>query len=132
MILMSFSASSQIISEQDNIKLLCFNKEQLNIILKDLKENNYNKLLIRELETKYIQLDSLNNTYLEIIINRDNQISIQEKIITDLNLNIEDYKKINSEQIKEFKKKIRKKNNTIIKLTITNIITVAILLIVIK
>jgi hypothetical protein len=129
---MSIASFSQSIYKVKNDTLLCFNKEQLKIIVNDLKQNNYNELLISELESKYILLDSLNNVYLEIIINRDKKITIQEKIITDLNSNIEDYKNLNIETEEKFKQKIKNKNNTIIKLVITNIITVAILLIVIK
>lgn len=129
---MSIASFSQSIYKVKNDTLLCFNKEQLKIIVNDLKQNNYNELLINELESKYILLDSLNNVYLEIIINRDKQITIQEKIISDLNSNIEDYKKLNIQTEEKYKQKIKKKNNTIIKLGVLNIITVAILIIALK
>jgi hypothetical protein len=131
MICMSFNASSQTILTVNDITLLAFNKEQLNVIVRALKENDYNKELIAELETKIGLLDSLNNTYLEIIINKDNQIHIQELIISNQSDNINDMNILNQEQIKQFKNKIKKKNKLITKLIITNVITVSLLIILI-
>lgn len=128
---MSFNASSQNILTDNDITLLAFNKEQLNVIVRALKENDYNKELIAELETKIGLLDSLNNTYLEIIINKDNQIHIQELIISNQSDNINDMNILNQEQIKQFKNKIKKKNKLITKLIITNVITVSLLIILI-
>ncbi len=73
-------------------------------------------------------------TYIEIKLNLEQQISIKTKIIDELNKNIIDYNKIEENLNKEiliYKERIKTKNRKIITLLTTNIITLTILILLI-
>ena len=157
-ILISVSAFSQttllktnkpiIIKDSTGITLLAFTPKQVNVIIKSLKNGDMNKDIITDLQ-KELFLSKLNNTlfksvndslnkqissYIEIKINLEQQVSVKQKINEDLNKNVSDYILIEDNLNKEiniYKQTIKRKNRTILKLAITNIITLGLLLFVI-
>ncbi len=127
--------------------MLAFNESQVNDIIKGLKENNINKKLIKELENQIGLLKTNNDlllserdtlktqikTFIEIKINLDQQVSIKQQKIEELESIVGKYKNIETNLITEvslLKEKIKKKNRWIGKLVTTNIITGAILLLI--
>lgn len=150
-ILISVSAISQniskpiIIKDSLGITLLAFNEKQVDIIIKSMKDAEFSNKVIVELQKKiklendrYNLIKSENDTlkkniqsYTEIKINLEQQISIKTKIIDELNKNILDYTTIGDNLNKEiiiYKEKIKTKNRKIITLLTTNIITLTLTL----
>lgn len=137
----------RILKDSTGLTLFAFNETQVNIIIKSLKENGVNKKVINELENKInlmkediFLLNSVNDTLnsknkkiLEIKINLQQEVSIQKKIIDNLNKNNTDYELKVSElntKIIEYVDKIKRKNRWITKLVISNVITATILVLV--
>ena len=107
-----------------NKKIVKELEKQINLL------KSSNKLLLAERDTLKNQID----TYIEIKINLEQEVSVQQKIVEDLNKNIEDYVLIESNlraEIEGYKQKIKHKNGTITKLIITNIVTVAIIVVIV-
>ena len=137
-----------IIKDSSGLILYAFNITQINTIIKTLKENDINKKVIIQLQNQIALLEEDNQllssendslkanikNYYEIKINLDQQVLVQKKIIDSLNLNATDYIDIENNyknQISIYKQKIKRKNNTIIKLVATNVVTIVILVLVI-
>lgn len=135
----------RIIKDSIGVTLYAFDENQINYIIKKLKEENLNNRLVNEMQKEINLLkldnntyknlsDSLNTqikTYTEIKINYDGQIQVYKKEIDILNKNIEDYKEIDNnfkEEIVDLKLKLKKKNGWIVKLVATNIITATLLI----
>jgi hypothetical protein len=153
-ILISVSAISQniskpiIIKDSLGITLIAFNEKQVDIIIKTMKDAEFSNKVIVELQKKIkLENDRYNltknendtlkkniQTYIEIKLNLEQQISIKTKIIDELNKNIIDYNKIEENLNKEiliYKERIKTKNRKIITLLTTNIITLTILILLI-
>lgn len=156
-LLMSIKSFSQnnydepiILIDSNNVEMLAFTVEQLDIIKKTLVIAGLNKKRVKELNKKTDKLeniiklskqvqDSLSeqyNTCIEISINKDGMIDAKIKIIAEKDSVIAKYKKINllngdivsekDEIIEALKSKIAKKNKTIIGLIIIDILIVLI------
>ncbi len=127
---------------------MAFDEEQLNFIIKGLKEGGIDKKVVKELEKQAKLLKASNallrtevdtlkkqiSTYIEIKINLEEQVSVKEQKIENLSKNIEDYILIENnlnEIIDGYKQKIKRKNGWIIKLVGTNVVTVGIILLII-
>lgn len=146
--LKEITSKPRIIVDSTGITLTAFNEQQITYIIKELKISTLNKKVIKELE-KQIELwresnrlltaerDTLKEqiqTYVEIKINLEGQVSIQQQKIDELNRNINDYKTIEENLKKEieiYKDKIKRKNGWITKLAITNIVTATLLILII-
>ena len=135
-----------VLKDSTGVTLIAFTEEHVNIIIKGLKEGGLNKKLVSELENKVSLLKYNNNllleksdslkkqidTYIEIKINLKSQISVQEKSIEIYKANIEDYKKIESNLttvVDNLNHKVVRKNKWIVRLALTNTLTVVLLII---
>ena len=143
----TISNPPRVIKDSSGATLYAFNTDQINTIIKKLKENDVNKKIIIQLQSEVALLkadnklfstvqDSLNQqvkTYLEIKINLEGEVSIKNNIIDSLNQNIVDYKLTDTnynKEISDYKLKIKKKNGTIVKLVCINVATVVLLVLV--
>jgi len=119
---------SQTISKKDNFLLLkydnktyyCFDEKQSNKIIKDIKSNEFNIKIIDELKNNNLLLeekDSLNNNIIDSLLE-------QKKSYIELNIVNENVIKLKEKDIK-----ILKRKNT--KLIISNISSIAIILLLI-
>ena len=134
--------------DSTGITLIAFDSSQINQIIRDLKEIGWNKKEIKTLEMQVNSLKYLNNKhkqkadtlekkvekYVEITINHENIISLKEKEIIKLEENIEDYKVLdtNNEKIKEeYLNTIKTLRKRMIILIGTNVLTFAILVLII-
>jgi predicted RNase H-like nuclease (RuvC/YqgF family) len=146
---MSFSQNSlKVIKDENGVTFYAFNTKDINTIIKSLSDNDINEQIILQLQNQIRLQEKANEilkesndtlkaqivSYYAITTNLEDQVKIKQETIDIKDLNILDYRKIESnlyEVIADLKQKLKKKNKTIAKLGGAYIITTVILIILI-
>lgn len=151
--MLSFSQNTSnkeiiVLEDSTNTTYIAFDEKAITQIIEDLKKREIDKKLMKEYEKKLReyqdfliqkneQVDSIrkqNKLAYQIIIGKDKIITFQEKEMDIMKGIIKDYEKkdlISQQIITEQKKDIKKKNNILKVLGATNIVTIAVIILLI-